>query len=68
MCKKYRTYESLEGQVKKVIKKTIRATKGIELAAAMIAAEILAIAKEGNRPIDDKDISRGIFEHYGNAR
>lgn len=66
--REYRSYDNLEGKVAKAIKKTIKVTKGFELAAHMIALDIWNNTANQLRNPNDQDISRGIYEFFGNAR
>lgn len=68
MFKKYKTYENLEGKVTKALSKSLGMMKGINLAAAMISVEVWDDAKREERVPTDSDISRGIYEFFGNTR
>lgn len=70
MCKKriYKSYDHLEGRVKKAIKTLIGSSKGIEDAAAVISMKIWLKAYDELRNPTDSDISIGLYEYFGDTR
>lgn len=65
MLRVYKNYESLEGKVSRILKKSLGLHKGYALATSLITLDIWTSATCNLRLPNDHDIAQGIYEFLG---